>query len=70
MNYTVYDPVTEKVDRTPSRWLNQQGIMGNIENLHLDSKKSYWVKTYGDGFYYFDPAKKLLNMAIPINIAK
>lgn len=61
MNYTVYDPVTEKVDRTPSRWLNQQGIMGNIENLHLDSKKSYWVKTYGDGFYYFDPAKKLLN---------
>ena len=61
MNYTVYDPVTEKVDRTRSRWLNQQGIMGNIENLHLDSKKSYWVKTYGDGFYYFDPAKKLLN---------
>lgn len=61
MNYTMYDPVTEKVDRTPSRWFNQQGIMGNIENLHLDSKKNYWVKTYGDGFYYYDPVKKLLN---------
>lgn len=60
MNYTVYDPVTEKVDRTPTRWLNQQGIIGNIESIHLDSKKSYWIKTYGDGFYYFDPAKKLL----------
>lgn len=60
MNYSVYDPVTEKVDRTPSNWLNQQGILGSIESLHLDSKKSYWVKTYEDGFYYFDPETKNL----------
>ena len=60
MNYTVYDPVTEKVDRTPSRWLSEQGIVGSIESLHLDSKKNYWVKTYEDGFYYFDPVTKNL----------
>ena len=60
MNYSVYDPVTEKVDRTPSRWLNQQGIVGSIESLHLDSKKNYWVKTYEDGFYYYDPVTKNL----------
>ena len=60
MNYAVYDPVTERVDRTPARWLNKQGISGSIESLHLDKAKSYWVKTYEDGFYYFDPAKKIL----------
>ena len=60
MNYTVYDPVTEKVDRTPARWLSQQGIIGSIESIHLDSKKSYWVKTYEDGFYYYDPTTKNL----------
>jgi len=56
----VYDPVTEKVDRTPARWLSQQGIIGSIESIHLDSKKSYWVKTYEDGFYYYDPTTKNL----------
>ena len=60
MNYSLYDPVTETVDRTPARWLNSQGIAGSIENIHLDSEKSYWIKTYEDGFYYFDPTKKLL----------
>ena len=60
MNYSVYDPMTEKVDRTPSRWLNQQGIVGSIESIHLDSKKNYWVKTYEDGFYYYDPVTKNL----------
>ena len=58
MNYSLYDPVTEKVDRNPGRWLNAQGIKGGIESLHLDSKKNYWVKTYEDGFYYFNPVTK------------
>ena len=60
MNYSVYDPVTEKVDRQPARWLNKQGIKGGIESIHLDSKKNYWVKTYDDGFYYYDPVQKKL----------
>ena len=58
MNYSLYDPATERVDRTPARWLNQQGIPGSIESLHLDKEKGYWIKTYEDGFYYFDPSKK------------
>lgn len=58
MNYSLYDPRTEKVDRNPGRWLNTQGIKGGIESLHLDSKKNYWVKTYEDGFYYFNPETK------------
>lgn len=60
MNYTLYDPVTEKVDRTPGRWLASQGIKGGVEHLHLDSKKNYWIKTYEDGFYYFNPVTKNL----------
>ena len=62
MNYSLYDPVTETVDRTPARWLNSQGIAGSIENIHLDSQKSYWIKTYEDGFYYFDPEWGFLNI--------
>ena len=54
MNYSVYNPETEKVDRTPSRSLNKKGIKGTIESIHIDSKKNYWVKTYEDGFYYYN----------------
>ena len=60
MNYSLYDPVTEKVDRHPSRWLEQQGIKGSIESIHIDSEKNYWVKTYEDGFYYYNPVSKNL----------
>ena len=61
MNYSLYDPVTEKVDRNPGRWLTAQGVKGGIESLHIDSKKNYWVKTYEDGFYYFNPVTKKVN---------
>lgn len=60
MNYALYNPWTESVDRSPARWLSSQGIIGSIESIHLDTGKSYWVKTYEDGFYYYDPAKKNL----------
>ena len=58
MTYSVYDPVTEKVDRTPSIWLAKQGIKGGIEKLHIDSKKTFWIKTYNDGFYIYNPKGK------------
>ena len=61
MGYAVYDPTTEKVDRSPGRWLNKQGIKGGLEYLHIDSKKNYWVKTYDDGFYYYNPQSKKIN---------
>ena len=61
MNYSLYDPVTEKVDRNPGRWLTAQGVKGGIESLHIDSKKNFWVKTYEDGFYYFNPETKKVN---------
>lgn len=60
MNYSFYDPLTEKVNRQPSRWLNKYGIKGSIESIHLDSKKNYWVKTYEDGFFYYNPNTKNL----------
>ena len=64
MNYSLYDPQTETVDRTPARWLSSQGIVGSIESIHLDTGKNYWVKTYEDGFYYYDPVKKNLHISI------
>ena len=37
MNYTVYDPVTEKFDRHPELWLREHGVKGGIEKLFIDS---------------------------------
>ncbi|MBQ8152555.1 MAG: hypothetical protein IJ069_02590 [Prevotella sp.] len=55
MNYTIFDPVTEKFDRHPETWLRKHGIKGGIERLFIDSKKDFWVKTYDEGFWHFSP---------------
>lgn len=60
MNFSMYDPITEKVDRTPSRWLAKQGIRGGIESMYIDSKKNYWIKTYDNGFFFYDPHRKYI----------
>ena len=61
MNYTSYDPVTERFNRNPVNELSEFGIQGNIEKLYIDAKKRFWVKTYGFGFYCYDPARKKLS---------
>ena len=55
MNYTIYDPVTEKFDRHPEQWLQEHGITGGIERLYIDSRKDFWVKTYENGFWHYSP---------------
>ena len=60
MYYSVLDPLTERADRTPSVWLGEQGVKGNLEYVHIDKAKNYWVKTYDQGFYFFNPYKKLV----------
>ena len=60
MSYSLYDPVTEKADRSPGLWLAKQGVTGGIEKLHIDSQKNFWVKSYEDGFFFYNPKKKLL----------
>ena len=60
MSYSLYDPVTEKADRSPGLWLAKQGVTGGIEKLHIDSQKNFWVKSYEDGFFFYNPKKKVL----------
>ena len=55
MNYTIYDPVTETFDRHPEIWLREHGIKGGIERLFIDSKKDFWVKTFDNGFWHYNP---------------
>ena len=55
MNYTIFDPVTEKFDRHPETWLRKHGIKGGIERLFIDSKKDFWIKTYDNGFWHYSP---------------
>ena len=60
MSYSIYDPVTEKVNRTPSTWLSEQGIKGSVERMFVDSKKNYWIKTYENGFFFYNPKTKFI----------
>ena len=60
MNFSLYDPVTESVNRSPTSWLGKHGIRGGAESLYIDSKKNFWIKTYDDGFYFYDPQRKFV----------
>ena len=63
-NYAVYDPITETVERWPTWALAEFGIEGGAENLYIDPEtKRFFVKTWDNGYYIYDPAtKKLLNI--------
>jgi len=58
MNYSLFDPVTEKVVRNPSSVLAEIGITGGIDRIYVDSKKNLWVKTYDEGLYCYNPKTK------------
>jgi len=59
MNYSIYDPVTERFERSASRELEQYfGFNDGVERLFIDSKKNYWVKFYNKGFYCYNPKTK------------
>lgn len=62
MNYSVYNPVTEQFDRRPDRWLARRGIKGGIDRIYIDSQKCFWVKTYENGLYYFNPYTNKLRL--------
>ena len=62
MNYCVFDPVTEKVNRNPSTILSKFGIKGGIDRLYIDSQKRFWVKTYDEGLYCYNHRKKTVKL--------
>ena len=58
MNYSLFNPFTEQVNRNPKSVLSQWGIKGNIDRFFIDSQKRFWVKTYDEGLYCYNPRKK------------
>ena len=58
MNYSIFDPITERTVRNPSPYLAKLGITGGIDRIYIDSKKNIWVKTYTDGLYCYNPQTK------------
>ena len=65
MNYAVYDPITETVERWPTKSLAEYGITGGTEHLYIDPvTKRFYVKSWDNGYFIYDPStKKLVNMA-------
>ena len=50
MNYSVYDPVTEKVERNAGRELERFfGFNAGVEYVYIDNKKNFWGKFYQQG---------------------
>ena len=62
MNYSIFDPVTERVNRNPTTELVKWGIKGGIDRFYIDSEKRIWVKTYDEGLYCYNPKKKKLKL--------
>lgn len=62
MNFSVFDPVTERVVRSPSTILSKLGIKGGVDRFHIDSNKNLWVKTYDEGLYYYNPRTKKVTL--------
>lgn len=64
-NYAVYDPITEQVERWPTKSLEAYGITGGAEHLYIDPvTKRFYVKSWDKGYFIYDPeTKKLINMA-------
>jgi len=58
VQYSVFDPVSERCDRHPERWLRQQGLTGNVERLYIDRHQNFWVKTYDEGLWFLNPRTK------------
>ena len=58
MNYSMFDPVTERGHRHPEYILQQMGMKGGIERMYIDRDRHFWVKTYEDGFWHINPKTK------------
>mgnify|MGYP002624527492 CR=1 FL=1 len=58
MNYTIFDPRTEKGDRHPERVLEKWGVQGGLEFLYIDREKNFWVKSYDQGYWHVDVKSK------------
>ncbi|MES1161145.1 MAG: hybrid sensor histidine kinase/response regulator, partial [Bacteroidota bacterium] len=61
--FNIYDPLTEKFDRSPQTFLNSihipgGDISGNILDIRCDSSGSFWFLTNLTGIYKYDPATK------------
>ena len=65
MSYAIYDPRTESFQRNVNAELVKYGIKDGVERMFIDERKNFWVKTYDDGLYYYNPySKKLTHLPV------
>ena len=62
MGFCLYDPRTERFERDITVRLRKFGIIGGIDRFYIDKKKNYWVKTYDEGLYYYNPKTRKLSL--------
>lgn len=62
MNYCVYDPKKERFERDIAARFRKMGIVGGVDRMYVDDRKNFWVKTYDEGLYYYNPKTKKLKL--------
>ncbi len=56
MNYSIYDPLTEKFERDANREIgNYLKGRNGVEHVYIDNKKNFWIKFYEEGLFYHNP---------------
>lgn len=62
MGFCLFDHRTERFLRDITIQLRKYGIVGGVDRFYIDNKKNYWVKTYDEGLYYYNPKTKKLTL--------
>lgn len=61
MNYSVFDPVTERFQRNIQDELVKFGLpRKGVDRIFIDKDKNYWAKLYDEGVFYYNPKSKKL----------
>ena len=62
--FNIYDPVTEKFDRKPERFLRKFHVSGTVTDLTNDQRGNFWVIT-SKGVYRLNETKEKARLVLP-----
>lgn len=56
--YAIYRSDADAFDRNIENWMWNISIDGGVSMLYIDKEKSFWMKVWGKGIYYYGKGRK------------
>lgn len=53
--FCVYNPKTERFVRDLTPWTKKAHVEGNVEKVHIDQRKNFWIKAWDHDLFYYNP---------------